>query len=186
MRKSLPEDKEVTIANKAIFKKLSENVGIVPNLYKALAFSRDGLNRYLSFQYGQDVITGRQKAALYLVVSQVNNCIYTLEAYSHIGLLYDFTPEQILEIRAGSASFDSHLQPMISLAKEIAELRGHLGEEIVQRYLDAGYTREHLVDCILAIGEITIANNMYAAFKYPLDILTSSNQTGKPGGVIQN
>lgn len=171
MRKPLPNDSEITKTNRAIFENLKEKVGMVPNLYKAMAFSENGLNRYLSFQYEEDVLTGREKAALYLIVSQVNNCIYTLEAYSYIGLLYDFTAEQILEIRAGKASFDKALQPIITLAKEMTELRGNLSEEAVQHYLDAGYSKEHLVDCILAIGEVTIANNMYAAFKYPVDIL---------------
>jgi alkylhydroperoxidase family enzyme len=169
MIKSLPEDKDITVANKAIFKKLEENVGMVPNLYKAMAFSRDALHRYLTFQYGQDVLTGRQKTAVSLVVSQINNCQYTLAAYSKIGLMYDFTAEQILEIRGGQASFDMALQPIITFAKLLTELKGELNDEIAEQYLKAGYSKEHLVDCILTIGEISIANNMYAVFKYPAD-----------------
>ncbi|MDB4926752.1 hypothetical protein [Mucilaginibacter sp.] len=166
---SLLHKKNISIAGKAIFKKLPENNGRVPIFYKALTFFRDSFNCLLAFQYGQELLNSRQKTVINLIIRQVNQNQYSLAANIQIGGVYDFIPEQILEIRNRSASFDPNIDPLVKPVKEIPVYKGVADPLRLENYFAAGYTVEHLTDCILTIGEITMASYMYSEFKFSFD-----------------
>jgi alkylhydroperoxidase family enzyme len=86
-----------------------------------------------------------------------------------IGGMVGFTPEQVLEIRAGRASFDGKLDALARLVRNIAENRGHADPELVDRFLAAGWTKENLVDAIVVIGDKTVTNYLHATTRVPVD-----------------
>jgi hypothetical protein len=47
---TVPTRDEVAPANQEIFDNLQKALGFVPNLYAAIAYSDNGLSRYLAFQ----------------------------------------------------------------------------------------------------------------------------------------
>jgi alkylhydroperoxidase family enzyme len=80
-----------------------------------------------------------------------------------------FTPEQILEIRRGRASFDARLDALARLVRSIATERGHADPALVQAFFDAGWTEGNLVDAIVVIGDKTVTNYLHGATKVPVD-----------------
>jgi len=166
---TVPTRDQVSPANQALFDNLKKGLGMVPNLYATLAHSEHALGNYLAFQNAKSSIQGKAREVVNLVVSQVNDCAYCLAAHTVIGGMVGFSPEQILEIRRGGASFDPKLDALARLVRNIASERGHADPARVQAFFDAGWTTGHLVDVIVAIGDKTVTNYLHATTKVPVD-----------------
>ena len=166
---NVPTRDDVSPANQAIFDKLKSSLGTVPNLYATLAHSEHALGNYLAFQNAKSSITGKAREIVNLVVSQVNCCEYCLAAHTVIGKMSGFSDEQILEIRAGNASFDAKFDALARLVKNIAVNRGHADRALVDAFLAAGWTKANLVDVIVVIGDKTVTNYLHATTRVPVD-----------------
>lgn len=166
---NVPARDEVSPQNQAIFDQLKGKLGMVPNLYATLAHSDHALGNYLAFQNAKSSIAGKAREVINLVVSQENGCEYCLAAHTVIGGMVGFTPEQILEIRGGRASFDEKLDALARLVRSIVERRGHAEAEHVDRFFAAGWTKENLVDAIVVIGDKTVTNYLHATTRVPVD-----------------
>lgn len=80
-----------------------------------------------------------------------------------------FTAAQLLEIRGGSATFDTKLDALAKLTKNIAVNRGHADAAVVDAFFAAGWTNENLVDTIVTIGDKTVTNYLHGVTKVPVD-----------------
>src|ERR1700761_895431 len=98
---TVPTREQVSAANQANFDVLQKAIGMVPNLYATIAYSDNGLSRYLAYQSAKTSLTNKEKEAVNLVVSEVNGCIYCQSAHTVIGKMNGFSEEEILRIRAG-------------------------------------------------------------------------------------
>lgn len=166
---NVPTRDQVSPANQAIFDQLKSKLGMVPNLYATLAHSEHALANYLAFQNAKSSIIGKAREVINLVVSQVNDCEYCLSAHTVIGGMVGFKPEQILEIRAGRATFDARLDALARLTRSIAINRGHGDPALVEAFFAAGWSKENLVDAVVTIGDKTVTNYLHATTKVPVD-----------------
>ncbi len=166
---NVPTRDQVSEKNQGLFDHLKSAVGFVPNLFATYAHSDNALSNYLTFSNAKTSLKAKEKEVVNLAVSQVNGCIYCLSAHTAIGKMNGFTDEQILELRAGSASFDSKLDALAKLAKNITENRGRTDDAVVDNFLNAGWTKENLVDTIVLVGDKTISNYLHNTTKIPVD-----------------
>ncbi|SNY94833.1 carboxymuconolactone decarboxylase family protein [Flagellimonas pacifica] len=166
---NVPKREEVSSANQAIFDNLEKAVGFVPNLYATYAYSENALGNYLNFANAKTSLKAKEKEAVNLAVSEVNGCLYCLSAHTAIGKMNGFTEDQILELRAGRASFDNKLDALARLARNITENRGATNAEVVDNFFTAGWTKENLIDTILLVGDKTISNYINNTTEIPVD-----------------
>lgn len=165
---TVPSREEVSPANQANFDALQKALGMVPNLYATIAYSDNGLSRYLAFQGARTSLTNKEKEAVNLVVSQVNGCIYCQSAHTVLGKMNGFPEEEILRIRAGHAT-DVKLNTLVQLAKDITETKGHPGQANLEAFFAAGYNKGNLVDLILQISDKIAMNYLHNLTKIPVD-----------------
>jgi len=165
----VPTRENVSPANQQLFDNLTKSIGKVPNLYATFAHSQNALGAYLAYSSAKSSLKAKEKEAINLVVSQVNECDYCLSAHTMIGKLNGFTDEQMLDIRRGDAAFDAKLDALVKLAKNLTEKRGKADEALLDNFFAAGYTNENLVDAILVIGDKTVTNLLYGATQNPID-----------------
>ena len=166
---NIPTRDSVSPANQTHFDNLKKGLGMVPKLYATLAHSETALGTYLALQNAKSSINGKAREVINLVVSQVNGCEYCLAAHTVIGGMVGFSPEQIVEIRAGRASFDVKLDALARLVRNIAIERGHADPALVDAFLAAGWTPGNLVDTIVVIGDKTVTNYLHGTTKVPVD-----------------
>jgi AhpD family alkylhydroperoxidase len=166
---NVPTRDEVSAGNQAIFDQLKGKLGMVPNLYATLAHSENALGSYLAFQNARSSITGKAREVVNLVVSEVNSCEYCLAAHTVIGGMVGFKPDQILEVRSGRASFDPKLDALAKLVRSIALNRGKADQSLVDAFFTAGWTKENLVDAIVAVGDKVVTNYLHSTTKVPVD-----------------
>ncbi len=165
----VPTKDQVSTTNQAIFDNLENALGFVPNLYATYAYSNNALQNYLNLSNAKTSLTAKEKEVVNLAVSQVNECSYCLAAHTAIGKMNDFTEAQIMELRAGTASFDPKLNALAALAKNITENRGATDTAVVSNFFDAGWTKENLVDTIVLVGDKTISNYLHKTTDVPVD-----------------
>lgn len=158
---SVPTREQVSPANQAIFDNLQKTIGMVPNLYAAMAHSEHGLGNYIAFQSGKSSLRAKEREIINLVVSQVNGCIYCLSAHTVLGKMNGLTEDQLIEIRKGSASFDAKLDALVKLVNSITESKGRVDSALVDNFYAAGYNEGNLVDAIMIIGDKTIMNYLH-------------------------
>ena len=165
----VPTRDEVTDQNKKIFDDLESKVGFVPNIYATYAYSEHAPARYLAFANGKTSLNNKEKEVINLAVSQVNGCTYCQAAHTALGKMNGFTEEQTIELRRGEASFNAKFDALAKLAKEVPENRGKISDETLQRFFDAGYTKENLVDAIVNVGEKATTNYLHNVTNIPVD-----------------
>lgn len=165
---SVPTREQVAPVNQEIFDHLQKALGFVPNLYATIAYSDNGLSRFLAYQNAKTSLTNKEKEAVNLVVSQVNGCVYCQSAHLVLGKMNGFTDEQLLEIRNGRAD-DTKLNALVQLAAEITKTRGYSNGLLVDAFFAQGYTNENLVDLILQVSDKTAMNYLHNLTKVPVD-----------------
>jgi len=166
---SVPSIEEVTPQNQEIFNNLKKAVGFVPNIYAAMAHSKNALGNYLTFSNGATSLSNKEKEVIDLAVSQVNGCRYCQSAHTAIAKMNGFTDAQVLELRGGSASWDGKYNALAKLSRSIAETRGNADEALVENFYAVGYTNENLVDLVTAIGIINITNIFHNLTQVEID-----------------
>lgn len=165
---TVPTKEEVSENNQAIFDNLNKALGFVPNLYATIAYSKNGLERFLAYQNAKTSLSNKEKEAVNLIVSEVNGCIYCQSAHLVLGKMNGFNDEQLTEIRHGKSS-DSKLNTLVALAADITKNRGNASETNVDAFFAAGYTKENLVDLILQVSDKTAMNYLHNLTKVPVD-----------------
>lgn len=166
---NVPKREEVSAKNQTIFDSLEKALGFVPNLFATYAHSENALANYLNLSNAKTSLNSKQKEVVNLAVSQVNNCTYCLSAHTAIGKMNGFTEEQILELRAGQASFDSKLDALAALAKDLTAHRGTPDKTTLENFFNEGWTKENLIDTIVLVGDKTISNYLHKTTNVPVD-----------------
>ncbi|KIX21520.1 alkylhydroperoxidase [Flavobacterium sp. 316] len=166
---SVPTRDQVSESNQAIFDNLQKAVGFVPNIYAAMAHSKNALGSYLQFSGSETSLSKKEKEVVDLAVSQLNGCRYCQSAHTAIGKMNGFTDDQIIELRKGTASWDNKTSVLAQTSKLIADKRGKISNEELETFFNAGFTKENLVDLIVAIGSITITNLFHNVTDVPID-----------------
>ncbi|MDP5158530.1 MAG: carboxymuconolactone decarboxylase family protein [Flaviramulus sp.] len=166
---NVPTRDQVSENNQVIFDNLNKALGFVPNLFATYANSDTALENYLNFANAKTSLTSKEKEVVNLAVSEVNNCIYCLSAHTAIGKMNGFSDDQILELRAGQASFDNKLDALARLARNITENRGRTDAEVLKNFFNAGYSKGNLIDTISLVGDKTISNYVHSTTQVPVD-----------------
>jgi len=165
---NVPTKTEVSPINREIFDNLEKALGFVPNLYATIGYSDNGLKRYLDFQNAKTSLSNKEKEAINLVVSQVNECIYCQSAHLVLGKMNGFDDNQLLNIRKGHSD-NAKLNALVKLAADITRNRGNASDENVEDFFAQGYTRENLVDLILQVSDKTAMNYLHNLTKITVD-----------------
>lgn len=166
---NVPGREDVSANNQEIFDNLKKGLGMVPNLYAVMAHSDTALGNYLAFQNAKTTFSNKEKQAVNLVVSQVNECLYCQSAHTLLGKMNGLSEDQTIEIRKGNASFDNKLNALVSLAKEITAKRGFISEAALDDFINAGYSKGQVVELVMLVAEKTAMNYLHAITKVNID-----------------
>lgn len=166
---TVPARGEVSESNQAIFDNLQKGLGFVPNLYAYYAKNETALGDYLALQNRKSTLRAKEREAINLATSQINGCSYCLAAHTALGKMNGFTDEQIIELRKGSASFDSKLDALVKFVASTLSNKGKASEEMKQAFFDAGYTEANMIDVVIVIGDKIISNYIHNLTGFEVD-----------------
>ena len=157
---TVPTRDQVSPATQTSFDALQKMAGFVPNLFATFGHSETALPRYLAFQGAKTSLSNKEKEAINLVVSEVNECRYCQSAHTAIVKMNGFSEVETLELRAGHST-NPKLNALVVLAKDITEHKGHASTENLDAFYAAGYDKGNLIDLILQVSEKIAANYLH-------------------------
>jgi len=167
---SVPTIDQVSPESKILFEGLQRRMGKVPNLYATVGYSSHALQGFLDFDatLGKGAFNGKQREAIALVVSEVNNCAYCLAGHTMAAVKNGLSIDETLAIRKGHSS-DPKIDAAVKLAKSIAETKGHADEAALDEFYNAGFDESALMDLIGLVTVRIFTNYVFAATDVPVD-----------------
>ncbi|MDZ7807249.1 MAG: carboxymuconolactone decarboxylase family protein [Gracilimonas sp.] len=157
---------------KPLLKAAKDNFGFVPNLLGEFAEAPAVLEGYLKLNeiIGKSSFTPQEQQAAILAVSIVNECHYCSAIHSTILKNQLDTEDAVVNaIRNGDPVPDPKLNALVSYTRKVVEKRGHVSDADIQQFLDAGYTKQNVLEVNLIAALKTISNYTNHIADTPLD-----------------
>ncbi|CAI9677795.1 carboxymuconolactone decarboxylase family protein [Elizabethkingia anophelis] len=168
---TVPGKEQVSLESKAILESVEKKMGKIPNLYATIGYSSSALKAMLETEASlahDSSFTAKEREAINLIVSQVNQCDYCLAAHTTIAKMRGFTEEDTLEIRKGGFS-DEKSDAIIKLAQSIANNKGSAENKVLENFFNAGYDEKALIELTALVALRSFTNYVFANTQIPID-----------------
>lgn len=139
---------------------MRERFGTALNLFGNMAESPALLDAYveLSNIFGRSALDERQQAVVLLTVSRFHDCRYCVAAHS-VGADAAGVSAEITEaIRTDQPIPQDELEALRQFTHKLLENRGWVSQDALTAFLEAGYSREQLLDVIVGVALKTLSN----------------------------
>jgi alkylhydroperoxidase family enzyme len=113
--------------------------------------------------------TEAQVHTVLLTDAVTNDSPWAVAFHTTLALKEGFDPADVQAIRESRLPKDSKLAALSGLAKTMIEKRGRLDDEDINRFLAAGFGKDHLLEVIAAVAASTITNYTGSITKPPLE-----------------
>ena len=144
---------------------------MIPNIAGAMATSPVLINSLVGL-FGKvhgGSFTEAQVQTVLLTDAVTNACTWAVAFHTALALKEGIDPADVQAIREGRLPKDSKLAALSALAKTMIEKRGRLDDEDVDRFLAAGFGKDHLSRSSPAVAASTITNYTGSITKPPLE-----------------
>jgi alkylhydroperoxidase family enzyme len=113
--------------------------------------------------------TEAQIQIVLLTDAVTNGSTWPVAFHTALALKQDIDPADIQAIREGRLPKDGKFAALSRLAKTMIEKRGRLDDEDTDRFLAAGFGKDHLLEVVAIVAASTITNYTASITKPPLE-----------------
>lgn len=135
--------------------------GMIPNLHKVLAeapATYEAYNTVFNLFMKNTSLSPLEQQVVFMTANFENNCHYCVPGHTwmmHAGKM----PEEVIEaLREGTDIPDAKLQALHLYAKELLDNRGHIGDDRLQAFLEAGYNKRQALEVLTGLSAKLISN----------------------------
>ncbi len=145
--------------------------GFVPNLIGTMVESPALAGAYLdiSKSFGQSSFTPTEQQVVLLTASRINECEYCVAAHSTVAKLSEVPASVVNALREDRTLEDPRLEALRAFTRQVVEQRGWVGENAVDAFIDAGFTRAQVLEVVLGVAMKTLSNYTNHLAKPALD-----------------
>jgi alkylhydroperoxidase family enzyme len=146
--------------SKPAMQQLQPTFGMIPNLIATMSTSPlliDSLVGLFGKVHGGS-FTEAQVQTVLLTDAVTNASTWAVAIHTTLALKEGIDPPDVQAIREGRLPKDSKFAALSALAKTMIEKRGRLNDKDVDRFLAAGFGKDHLLEVIAAVAASTITN----------------------------
>jgi len=157
--------------SKPALKQLQSAFGMIPNLVGAVATSPVLVNCLVGL-FGNvhgGSFTEAQVQTVLLTDAVTNASTWAVAFHTALALKEGIDPADVQAIRAGRLPTDSKLAALSALAKTMIEKRGRLDDQDIDRFIAAGFGKDHALEVIAIVAASTITNYTGSITKPPLE-----------------
>ena len=169
-------------ASRAGLEKAARKFGRLPNLIAVMAESPATLDAYLALHgnFEQTAFSPGERQVLLLAVSTVNACAYCVAAHTMGGRMAGLSDAVVEAIRDGKPIPDVRLAALSDFAMAMVEKRGWVTDAQIAAFLDAGFTKAHVFEVVLAVSMKTLSNYINHIADTPLDAALEAHRWTRP------
>jgi len=159
LKLSTPISSEIS---NTILEKTKAKMGFVPNMYLTMGQNPALLDSYAyaynSFRKNAGFSPVEQEVIL-LSVAFENNCNYCMAAHSFVADNMTKVPTEVTDaIRNNTPIADAKLAILSKLTRLMTRNRGVVDPELIQEFIKAGYSENHVLGIITGIAVKTMSN----------------------------
>jgi alkylhydroperoxidase family enzyme len=157
--------------SKPALQQLQSAFGMIPNIAGAMATSPILINSLVGL-FGNvhgGSFTEAQVQIVLLTDAVTNRSAWAVAFHTTLALKETIDRADVQAIRDGRLPKDNKLAALSALAKTMIEKRGRLDEKDVDRFLGAGFGKDHLLEVIAAVAASTITNYTGSITEPPLE-----------------
>jgi len=148
--------------SKPIMENAKATIGMIPNFHRVIAESPVAYQAYVTtyglFKSNAPSLTPLEQQVVMMTANFENNCEYCVPAHS-FSMKREKIPAEIIEaLREGTPLPDPKLQELHDFTKEMLDKRGHIGDERLQTFLDAGFDKRQALEVIAGLASKLISN----------------------------
>jgi len=139
---------------------LQSAFGMIPNIAGAMATSPVLINSLVGL-FGNvhgGSFTEAQVQIVLLTDAVVNACTWAVAFHTTLALMEGIDPADVQAIREGRLPKDGKLAALSALAKTMIEKCGRLNDQDVDRFIAAGFGKDHALEVIAIVAASTITN----------------------------
>lgn len=146
--------------------------GFFPKLHQILAEAPATYKAYLeTFRIfaEETTLTPLEQQVVMQTANFENRCHYCTAGHSLLMKMAKM-PEDVIEaLREDQPIADPKLEALRRFARQLIETRGHVGDEALQAFLDAGYSKRQALEVLAGIATKTLSNFTNALAHTELD-----------------
>jgi alkylhydroperoxidase family enzyme len=157
--------------SKPSLKQLQSAFGMIPNLVGAMATSPVLINSLVGL-FGNvhgGSFTEAQVQTVLLTDAVTNASAWAVAFHTTLALKEGIDPADVQAIREGRLPKDGKLAALSSLARTMIEKRGRLNDADVDRFIAAGFGKDHALEVVAIVAASTITNYTGSITKPPLE-----------------
>ncbi len=153
--------------------------GITPNLYGILAESPFSLGIYDSIHslMEKSIFSPTEQLVILETLAQAHNCTYCLHTYSMIAEMMGISKSIISSIEDNNPISDDRLEMIRVFTIRLLESDGWLPELDQQKFIDQGFSPQHILDLVGFVAMKTISTMVNRLAGTPLDQEPTKNET---------
>jgi len=135
--------------------------GMIPNLHSILAEAPSTYEAY-GWLYQkfttQTTLSPLEQQVVMMASNFDNNCHYCVPAHTWIMKSANMPEDVIESLREGTPIKDEKLEALKTFTQELWSKRGHVGEEKLVKFFDAGYSKRQALEIMTGMACKLISN----------------------------
>ncbi|MEZ6319313.1 MAG: carboxymuconolactone decarboxylase family protein [Phycisphaerales bacterium] len=157
--------------------------GMIPNLQTFMAESPALINAYSqawqTFHTQTDLNPVEQQVVL-LTANFENNCEYCMSGHSFLAKSAGMDADALASLRDGTPIADPRLEALRSFTRGVVVNRGWVGDDAVESFLAAGFSKRNVLDVIAGVSLKVMSNYTNHVVHTPLDPFMEATKWAKP------
>lgn len=148
-----------------------DRYGFLPNLYAVFAESPAAVKTYKAISEALEhaALSPLEQQVVFIAVSGENGCTYCVAAHSFLANMCGMSETLLKELRDKQPLSDPKLNALRTFALSVMDNRGWVPEQALQAFVEAGYTKQHVLDVLTVLAQKTLSNYTNHLANTPLD-----------------
>ncbi len=145
--------------------------GFVPNLLAGMAEAPALLQAYVTISgiFDKTSFLPTERQIVLMTSNRLNGCTYCMAAHTSISQMTGVPGDVVAALRNDTPISDAKLEALRQFAIVIVETRGWPREDQIDAFLDAGYTKQNILEVILGTSMKVMSNYTNHIADTPLD-----------------
>jgi uncharacterized peroxidase-related enzyme len=158
-RISIPSREDAPAESVPLLDAVSAQLGVVPNMFRAISLSPAALEGYLSLNgaLGKTLdIKTRERIAL--TVAEATECDYCLSAHSYLGANVAKLDEPEMAANRNGRSNDVRADAAVIFARKVVQVRGKVADADLAAVKMAGYSDAQIIEIVVTVALNLLTN----------------------------
>ncbi|MCJ8169703.1 carboxymuconolactone decarboxylase family protein [Atopomonas sediminilitoris] len=147
--------------SKALLAQSQKSFGMLPNLHKVLAeapATYEAYNTTFGLFMKNTTLSPLEQQVVFMTANYENNCHYCVPGHTWMMHAAKMPEAVITALREGTPLPNAKLQALHDFSKALLDNRGHIGDEGLQAFLEAGFNKRQALEVLTGLAAKLISN----------------------------